>query len=253
MFALANALREHTAMQEFTWNDHYSLLQATHITFLDPVLLALSACPHFQRVFIMTTHASANAMKKLLQLQPAAELRLAMGKEHWLAVVDEIRQGRCNLRKLYLTMTHKAVSDAMEAVKAVASAIRLNRNLEHLHLQTMQNRFTDEACVALAEAMTVNTTLRKISLSATVHDFHDLHNKATLGAQSYEAFAAMLRVNRNLVLNLPRLDTAFSNRRLLEYHHQMIIEQRLNRVGRGRLLAPSNHARREEWVDALHI
>jgi hypothetical protein len=243
MFALANALREHTALQDFNWYDHCSLLQATHIPSLDPVLHALSACPHLQKVIIKTEHASANAIKKLLQLSPAAELRLALlKKEDWFAVANEIRQGRCNVRKLTLAMRKVTRSDATEAVKAVASAIRLDRNLEHLQLQ-MQNGFTDEAGVALAEALTVNTTLRKICYG---------HNKVTLGAPSYEAFAAMLRVNTNLVLNLPRLDTVACDETLVNHYNQMRIEQRLNKVGRGRLLAPSNHTRTEEWVDALH-
>jgi hypothetical protein len=33
---------------------------------------------------------------------------------------------------------------------------------------------------------------------------------------------------------------------------KMVIEQRLNQVGRGRLLTPSYHTTREEWVNALH-
>jgi hypothetical protein len=41
-------------------------------------------------------------------------------------------------------------SVAMEAVKAIASAIREDHNLEHLTLQ-MENGFTDTAGVALAE------------------------------------------------------------------------------------------------------
>jgi hypothetical protein len=32
----------------------------------------------------------------------------------------------------------------------------------------------------------------------------------------------------------------------------MRIEQRLNQVGRGRLLASSSHTTREEWINALH-
>jgi hypothetical protein len=156
MIALANALREHTALQDFNWGDGCSRLEATHITSLDPVLRALSACPHLQMIIIMTKYASASALKKLLQLQPAAKLYLVLGKAHWLAVADEIRQGRCNVRKLDLAMLRVAEFDATEGVKAIVSAIRLDRNLEHLHLR-MQNGFTDEAGVALAEALTVNT------------------------------------------------------------------------------------------------
>jgi hypothetical protein len=49
--------------------------------------------------------------------------------------------------------------------------------------------------VALAEAMTVNKTLRTITLSAQPVHGRDVHKKATLGAQTYETFSAMLRIN----------------------------------------------------------
>jgi hypothetical protein len=96
--------------------------------------------------------------------------------------------------------------------------------------------------VALAEALTVNTTLRKVIFSATSH-------LTTFGAQSYEAFAAILRVNTNLILKFPRLDTAVRDETLVNHYNQMRIEQ--HRFGRGRLLA-SNQTTREEWVDALY-
>jgi hypothetical protein len=96
--------------------------------------------------------------------------------------------------------------------------------------------------VALAKALTVNKTLRKI-------DLH--HCEATLGAQAYEAFSAMLRVNTNLVLKLPPFGPDGADERLNGSRKQMRIELRLNQVGRGRLLA-SRQTTREEYVDALN-
>jgi hypothetical protein len=61
----------------------------------------------------------------------------------------------------------------------------------------------------------------------------------------------MHRINANLVLELPRFDIATHDETLINHYNQMRIEQRLNQVGRGRLLA-SNETAREEWVDALH-
>jgi hypothetical protein len=172
-------------------------------------------------------------------MHSAAELRLALGKDDWLAVANEIRQGRCNVRSLYLDMMYVAESVAIEAVKAVASAIRLDRNLEHLRLR-MQNGFTDEAGLVLAEALTVNATLRKVDLVDLSPYGRNVHDPATLGVQSYEAFAAMLRVNANLILKLPPIETAGgTDERLVNHYNQMRIEQRLNKVGRGRLLASS--------------
>jgi hypothetical protein len=123
----------------------------------------------------------------------------------------------------------------------------------------MENGFTDEAGVALAEALTVNKTLREIQLCAyDVFTGTPLPNPDSLGAQAYETFSAMLRVNTSLVLELPPFFLAAgadgadgADERLLESRTQMVIEQRLNHVGRGRLLA-SRQTTRKEYVDALH-
>jgi hypothetical protein len=254
MIALANALREHTALQEFGWFC-WNVQEAVQSAAPDPVLLALPACPQLRVVTIMTKCASADAVKNLLQLQSATELHLVLKTDQWLAVADEIGQGRCNVRRLTLSLLRGIVSEATEAVEAVASAIRLDSNLdsnlENLVLR-MENGFTDEACVELAEALKVNKSLRKISLSTTSSEAdHDVYfGCSKLGAQSYEAFAAMLRINTSLVLKLPPLDTIVFDERLFESWKQMCIEQRLNNVGRGRLLA-SRQTPREEWVDAL--
>jgi hypothetical protein len=201
-------------------------------------------------VVIMTKCASAEAIKNLLQLPSTTDLRLVMKKENWLAVADEIRHDRCNVQRLTLAMLQGARSDATEAVKAVASAIRQDQNLELLTLE-VPGGFTDEAGVALAEALTVNKTLRMIKLSTGVHG-RDMHNKATLGAQSYEAFTTMLRTNTTLNLELPPFETAGADERLRESRDQLRIEQRLNKAGRGKLLA-SSQTTKEEWVAALDV
>jgi hypothetical protein len=256
--ALANALREHTVLQEFACIDFSHVqLQAAQNTALNSLLQALSACLHLRKVTIMTANGSADAMKTLLHLHKATELHLVLATElqlvleteHWLAVADEIRQGRCNVQTLTLTMLQDMRSETTEAVKAVASAIQLDCNLEDLTLE-IKNGFTDEEGLALAEALTVNTTLRMIKL-AVYFPYNEVRNEATLGAPAYKAFAAMLRVNTNLVLELPEFEFAGADERLLESRKQMHIEQRLNKVGRGKLLA-SKQTTKEEWVDALH-
>jgi hypothetical protein len=110
----------------------------------------------------------------------------------------------------------------------------------------MENGFTDEAGVALAEALTVNNTLRMIYL------YHFTRpNKDSFGTHAYEAFSAMLRVNTSIVLKLPPYDDAVGDEGLVDSRKQVRIEQELNKVGRGRLLS-SNQTTREEWVDALN-
>jgi hypothetical protein len=246
--ALANALREHTSLQEFSWID-CSLLGIAHTTAVDPVLWALPACPHLRKVTIMTKCASADAVKNLLRLGPAIDLRVVLDLDLWLAVADGVRQGRCNIKYLHLDSWHSSSSEASnEAVKAIASAIRQDRSLEHLTLEMMIN-FTDEAGVALAEALTVNKTLRKITLSVDVQYADDAD---ALSAPAYEAFSVMLRVNTSLMLEVPPFDDdAGGDERLDDSRYEMRIEQRLNKVGRGRLLS-SSQTPRKEWVDALN-
>jgi hypothetical protein len=71
------------------------------------------------------------------------------------------------------------------------------------------------------------------------------------GAQVYEAFSAMLRVNTSLVLEPPLFETDGADEIVLDARNQMEIELRLNQAGRGRLLS-SSLTTREEYVDALH-
>jgi hypothetical protein len=54
-----------------------------------------------------------------------------MESKQWLAVTDEIRRGRCNVQRLFLTILEATKSEAIEAVKAVASAIQVDQNLEY--------------------------------------------------------------------------------------------------------------------------
>jgi hypothetical protein len=246
--ALANALRGHTNLQIFKWIDLYSHTEAAQITRLDPVLRALPVCPHLREVVIMTKYASADAVRNLLQLLSAANLHLVLEKENWSAVADEIRRGRCNVKSLELVLLSVGTSEATEAVKAVASAIRLDCNLEHLMLG-VESGFTNEAGVALAEALTVNKTLCKITLFGNLFP---VQSQDTLGVQSYEAFSAMLRVHTCLNLKLSPFKTADADFRLVKCRNQMRIEQRLNKRGRGRLLSSSIQTIKEEWVDALY-
>jgi hypothetical protein len=242
--ALANALREHKHVQEFRWIDCSQTVEGTS---LDPVLRKLPACQHLRKVDIMTKYASAGAMKSLLQLPKDIDLSLLQtNKDHWLAVADGIRQGQCNIKTLHLSLRNTR-PQATEAVKAIASAIRLDRNLEFLGLH-MKNDITDEAGMALAEALTVNTTLREVSLSIAANY---LHMKTEFGAPIYDAFSAMLRVNTSLRFEVPPFNDVVGDEKLVDSRNQMRIEQSLNAVGRGRLL-PSSQTPRGDWVDALN-
>jgi hypothetical protein len=105
--------------------------------------------------------------------------------------------------------------------------------------------------VALAEALTVNKTLRSIILDAEPVTLGTFNKIATFGCQAYEAFSAMLRVNTSINLEFPPFDDASGDQTLVDSRNQMRIELRLNKVGRGKLLS-SSQTTKEEWVDALH-
>jgi hypothetical protein len=99
-------------------------------------------------------------------------------------------RGCCNARASSLCeRLNWPSAEATEAVE-VASAIWLIGNLTHLVLHKCKNGFTDEAGVTLAEALTVNKSLRMLRLF-----FLACTMKQILGVSSYEALAAMLRVN----------------------------------------------------------
>jgi hypothetical protein len=132
-------------------------------------------------------------------------------------VAGEIQRGHCDLQNLTLTLAmlqrapgsetiETATETATVAVKAIASAIRQDHNLLTLVLE-VKNGLTDEAGVTLAEALTVNKTLQKVvwvdNNIICCRDF----NALGFGAEAYEAFSAMLRINTSLTtLVLPPVE-----------------------------------------------
>jgi hypothetical protein len=247
---LGNAIRQHSSLVDFSWFNMCSLEEESLKTTLDPVLLALPACPHLRKITFSSKQATSDAVRNLLELPKDTNLALAVEMDVWLAVADEIRLGHCRVETLNLWMFRGSSPEATEAVKALANAIREDHNLVRLGL-CIDSGFTDEAGAALAEALTVNKTLSKVSLAVSMRPSFRVRHKANLGVHAYEAFGAMLRANTNLCLSVPPLCTTSSgDERLLKSHKQMRIEQRLNTVGRGTLLSSSNTPR-EAWVNAL--
>jgi Ran GTPase-activating protein (RanGAP) involved in mRNA processing and transport len=106
-------------------------------------------------------------------------------------------------------------------------------------MRQMEDGFTDEAGVALADALTSNKTLHELKLNDNLFARNAVDTKASLGAQAYKAFGAMLRVNTCIKLDLPVLDADVVDQRLVDSRNQMLIEQRLNAISRGKLLASS--------------
>lgn len=259
LLVLANTLRQHAALETFVWTEHFSRRESQDKT-LDPVLRALPECPHLREVVIMTNCASKDAIRNILRSSTITNLHLIQNPEHWLVVADEIRHGRCQIKNFMLSTVASSSSEATAATLAMANAIKLQRHgsLESLTLQ-VGNGFSDKAAVALADALTVNQTLRYVNLTDKVRPYFE-HIGPTdyLCAQAYEAFSKMLQVNTSVNLYVPapncravsaccKVETKLAR----ENYRQLCIEQRLNTVGRGRLLA-SSPTTREAWVNALH-
>jgi hypothetical protein len=98
-------------------------------------------------------------------------------------------------------------------VSHLASAIKLDRKLEHPVLSFGVHGWTIAASVALVEAFAANTSLCTGSLF-----------EAILGVQAYQAFSVMLHVNTSLFPTLPRFQTAVADERPVDSHNQMRIE-----------------------------
>jgi hypothetical protein len=243
--ALTNAIRHLPVLNSFQWlhyrYNHQRLQEAQqHDIVHDTVFQALSSCPKLQKVSIKTTRDSAGAIRKLMQLRSGTILHLTIEADHWMVVADEIRQGRCRLRGLVLSIYGGYSDRATASVKAIATAIRRDDNLEGLFL-IMNNLLSNEASVALAEALTVNTKLRVVRLADT----------DALGAPAYQAFRAMHRVNTNVNLELSPRVTDIGDERQFDIYNQMRIEQQVNSAARGTLFSVEHSLREEEWVNAL--
>jgi hypothetical protein len=75
---LAHVLQQHTVWQEFNGYDFCSAQETQQDTALDPVLRALSACPHLQQVAIMTECAGADALRNLIHSPTIAQFHLIL-------------------------------------------------------------------------------------------------------------------------------------------------------------------------------
>jgi hypothetical protein len=109
---------------------------------------------------------------------------------------------------------------------ALAEALTVNRTQRKMVLNA------NPVMASLAEALTVNRTQRKMDVNANpVMDRREEDIKATLAARSYEAFGAMLRVNTNITLDLPTFDDAAgANERDTSHYNQMCIKLQLKKA-----------------------
>jgi hypothetical protein len=180
-------------------------------------------------------------------------LILEGGVDSWLVIADEIRNGFFRPETLVLVRTTASSAfETTEAIQVMIGAIECNSSLRKLSLYSTTG-FSDEMGVTLAKALTVNTTMAQICLrntcKASNSAYHSSQPPNTLGAEAYKAFIAMLKINMNIRLKLPNLESdADSETRVQQ--SLMRIERNLNEAYCGSLVA-SNQTTREEWVNAL--
>jgi hypothetical protein len=180
-------------------------------------------------------------------------LILEGGVDSWLVIADEIRNGFFRPETLVLVRTTASSAfETAEAIQVILGAIECNSSLRKLSLYSTTG-FSDEMGVALAKALTVNTTMVWIDLQNTYTTsnsaYHPSQPPNTLGAEAYKEFIAMLKINMNVRLKLPNLKSdADSETRVQQ--SLMRIESNLNEAYCGSLVT-SNQTTREEWVNAL--
>jgi hypothetical protein len=231
---------------------------------LDPLLQALAVCPRLQRVRVWTdavNYVTPQAVRELLVRSPdgaagspspgGAVLEcLDLKTTEWEAVAEQIGQDSCRpIKTLQLSTLRCPGSGALSLARAVGQ----NRHLQSLTLR-VGTGFTDAVGVALAQALQVNTTLRELVLM----DQWDYGFRTTdhMNVSAYQAMRKMLRVNTNVVLKLPDLDSGWGSSILVDtvrpYYDQVRIEMRLNAAGRGGLMLVGSQASRAAWINTLY-
>jgi hypothetical protein len=221
---------------------------------LDPLFLALAACPRLKKVRIWTdavNFVTAQAVGELLR-SPVLEY-LDLKTTEWEAVAEQVgRQDSSCLVKTLKLSTLRCPASGLEAM-ARAVGRNCNRHLQSLTLR-VGTGFTDTVGVALAQALQVNTTLQQVVLIDQWE--YGMRTTDHMNISSYQAFRKMSRVNTSVVLTVPALETrgvgfvARDMDTVRPHYDRMRIEMRLNAVGRGGLLVGSQTSR-AAWVNAL--
>jgi len=242
--ALADGLRQCRTLREI----RFSMFDTPPLW----LCTAIAACPHIQHVIFCCNRATEESILALARSPTLQYLKLRnASQESWLLLNEEIRQGRCHIKNLILTRASMELSreslnldDVTNNLKIMASTIAQNRTVELILLYPPKPKgVTNEGGVAFAEALQVNTTLRKLTLVGTTVD-------KIFDKDAYKAFAEMLQVNRGIELMLPPPVNGADEETQTQYG-RMCIEHWLNKdSGLGDLL-DSNQTTRDDWVDAL--
>lgn len=234
---------------------------------LDGVVEALAQAEQLEVVSLQLSSAQQtvpfkqSAIAKLMSSKSITDLylsRLGLGGDH-LTVISEGLATNQTLRVLDLfgnnIENHHVIAMAqaleqndsveilvlpcptndlsVESCAAISQALKVNQKLTTLNLP--RSNLTDEGIWHLAQGLTVNKTLKKVEVGVSKN----------VGDTGMNALTDMLEKN----YELERLVVSSADQSIKEKTEYYM---RLNQVGRGDLLSPSNKsATREQWVEML--
>jgi hypothetical protein len=246
--ALAQSLRRHAMLCVFGWK---VVRQST--TRIPLLIEAAAAGTSLLGITLANQNINDDDIRNLVNSSSLRILKFEGAVDSWLVVANEIQNGRFRLQKLVLTRTRVSSTLATsDAIDAIIEAIEQDSSLEHLTLRSTTG-FTDEMGVALAKALTVNTTLRGISVVDEYDLFDNLepeHPRSAFGAKAFKALASMLKTNTKVEIDLPQPRSEDTDKGTRTHFFQYVIEYMLNKAGRGTLLS-SNLTTRRDWINAL--
>lgn len=232
-------------LREFTWHGELKGHSHNDVPTLDPLLFSLTSWPNLRKARIKLNCnkiKDESILRLLLRSKSLKELTLdGLTSSQWMLIMDEITQGQHSLAMLDLSLASSKGSN--ECALAAANVIQHDSVLQSLTLR-VSSGFSNDAGVAFAHALTVNTTLQELDLM----EGSDAHVKDRFGSESYQAMAEMLKVNTDHQLIVPMSSSPISEANVVSDYTEMVLEMELNRIGRGRL---SPAASRAEWVQGL--
>lgn len=209
------------------------------------------------RLPVQSEGSTRARVQEILHSSPdVTDVDLILANEEQLVVVtNELQRQMHGILKLALVMESL---EKKSTLQALAESVANDTCIKSLTIQ-VGNGLTDALGVALATALTTNTTLQHLFLSDQCVS-PPTYKQSHMGVAAYHAMSAMLRVNTQLQLTNPTAPEALqlpvSTSRNVRAHQirrafqQLCIEKRLNAVGRGRLLA-AYQTTRTEWVDSI--
>jgi hypothetical protein len=236
--------------------------------FMDDLLEALAETNHLRVLHIQQNHPAPapfgkSSFQAILTSNVLNELylsRIGLESSHLQVLVEALPQSQLRMLNLFgneipnvaeicRSLEHQATLETLilpcccasgnveqqqrqldQDQLAIANLIQVNTTLQNLHLP--KSEFTDRGIAALAEALTINTTLRKCEIGVAEND-------QCITQQSVQAIQNMLEQNYGLQkLIVKNLEM----QQLAEFY------SKLNGLGRAEILQ-TNDVR--DWIEAI--